>query len=77
MDSNLEITRLLVNQVIKTLRSSDDTTVSEADVTTIITSAMYEKFCDEVGCEYGDTAVYGTKTIIIQSDELKAVSFMT
>lgn len=76
----LEISRALIEGVIKAAKGR-----REDQVTTIITRPMWNAFCKEIGLPENsiptewigkDTIrVYGSKTIVIESDKLAAISY--
>lgn len=81
---NREILTTLINQVAKAVPDGQ----SEQAVTTIVTRPMWDQWCKAVGIPIGSSPtdwqlgegcrrIYGSRTIVVESDVMASVSFAT
>lgn len=79
-DQDYDIVRALVNQVAAAARSCG---VSEVGVRTYITRPMWKAWLraldmpeeSEPGCWHSGFRVYGSETIVVESDAFESISF--
>ena len=76
----------LVFRLIEQVESATPKGKTELDVVTLITRPLWRMWCESVGipadsepskewCGTGTKRVYGSRTIVVDSDKLAAISF--